>query len=366
MSYVLRPAEKRDIAPLLALERACFDYDRLSARSLRRFLDKAHADLAVAESAGELIGYILLLYRRGTSLARIYSLAVSPARRGQGVAKALLEHAATLAKAQECLFVRLEVRPDNAAAIALYQRLGYRQFGRKPNYYQDHSAALQFEKRIVQGHPVTGMAVPFYQQTTDFTCGPSALMMAMAALDNNTELSQSQELKLWRESTTIFMTSGHGGCGPHGLALAASLRGYQVELYLSHQDILFIDSVRHPDKRAVISQVQQDFTRQLSDTDVLLHKRAFTQADLERHLDQGQLLLLLISTYRLNRNKAPHWVVLTAQDTNFFYLHDPDVEDDGIATAMDNQYMPVDKQQLLAMARFGRSQLRTAVVLGRK
>ncbi|MCL1487420.1 MAG: peptidase C39 family protein [Marinobacter sp.] len=67
---------------------------------------------------------------------------------------------------------------------------------------------------------------PYYPQTTEFTCGPAALIMAMAALNQQQSLTTLEELKIWREATTIFMLSGHGGCGPHGLALAAWHRGF--------------------------------------------------------------------------------------------------------------------------------------------
>jgi [ribosomal protein S18]-alanine N-acetyltransferase len=40
------------------------------------------------------------------------------------------------------------VRYDNAAAIALYEKLGYRQFDRYPGYYADGAEALRFEKTL--------------------------------------------------------------------------------------------------------------------------------------------------------------------------------------------------------------------------
>lgn len=119
------------------------------------------------------------------------------------------------------ILVRLEVRRDNEAAIHLYTRSGYRRFGSIEDYYEDHGTALRFEKRLTPPGPMALAKVPYYRQTLDFTCGPAALMMAMKALCPGLSLDRSLELRLWREATTIFMTSGHGGCGPYGLALAA-------------------------------------------------------------------------------------------------------------------------------------------------
>ncbi|MCT7656069.1 peptidase C39 family protein [Oceanimonas sp. NS1] len=91
--------------------------------------------------------------------------------------------------------------------------------------------------------------MPYYRQTTEFTCGPASLMMALSALDATHHTQPDEELQLWREATTIFMTQGHGGCGPHGLALAAHRRGFAVELVLNQDGPLFINSVRSPDKK---------------------------------------------------------------------------------------------------------------------
>ncbi|MBE0434793.1 MAG: ribosomal protein S18-alanine N-acetyltransferase [Methylomicrobium sp.] len=363
---VFRSAVKNDVRQLLVIENACFTQDKLTSRNFHWMLERANADIILAEIEDKAVGYALLLYRRGASLARLYSFAVLPEYRGLGIGVGLLNHSEARARERDCVYLRLEVRPDNQQAIALYRKQGYRQFDTKEDYYEDHSEALCFEKRIIYPHPETRLTVPFYRQTTDFSCGPSGLLMAMAGLNPDIELSQAHELQIWRESTTIFMTSGHGGCGPHGLALAAWRRGFAVDVYLSHQDVLFIDSVRNPEKREVISLVQEDFLRQLKQTDVRMHFDKITLEALTGHLDAGHIPLILISTYRINRNKAPHWVVVTAHDPHFIYLHDPDVDTEQHASEADNFYVPVPKAEFLAMSRFGRSQLRAVVIIARR
>ncbi|MGH6929031.1 MAG: peptidase C39 family protein, partial [Dongiaceae bacterium] len=56
--------------------------------------------------------------------------------------------------------------------------------------------------------------MPHYGQTTDFTCGPSSLIMVMKALKPGVKADRALELQLWREENTIFLgTSGVlGGC----------------------------------------------------------------------------------------------------------------------------------------------------------
>lgn len=360
-----RPACKTDVRRLVQIENQCFQQDKMSQRNFIWMLDKAHADIILLQLNSLVVGYGLLLYRRGTSLVRLYSIAILPDQQFAGLGRALMQQMEESARQHDCVYLRLEVRPDNSRAIALYQRLGYRQFNRKHDYYEDHSEALCFEKRIIYPQPEMRLQVPYYAQTTEFTCGPSALLMAMSALDDTIGRTQANELQLWRESTTIFMTAGHGGCGPHGLALAAWRRGFQVEVLLSQQDILFFNSVRSQEKQAVITLVQEDFLRQLAETSVNIHYQAIDMASLIAHLDVGHIPLILISTYRINRNKAPHWVVLTAHDEHFMYIHDPDVEEGRHASTADNFFVPVPKSDFLTMARFGRSQLQAAVIISK-
>ena len=360
-----RPATKADISQLVLIENCCFTQDKMTQRNFLWMLDKAHADLILLEVDGIITGYGLLLYRRGTSLVRLYSLAILPDQQSSGLGKALMQALEKKVQQRDCVYLRLEVRRDNERAIALYQRLNYRQFDRKLDYYEDHSEALCFEKRIIYPQPEARLQVPYYPQTTEFTCGPASLIMAMSALDRGVEKSLAHELQLWRESTTIFMTAGHGGCGPHGLALAAWRRGFQVDMFLSQQDILFFNTVRSKEKQAIISLVQEDFLRQLESTSVNIHYQNIEFYALIAQLDAGNIPLILISTYRINRNKAPHWVVLTAHDEHFIYLHDPDVDDEQHASVTDNFFVPVPKSDFQTMARFGRSQLQAALIIAK-
>ena len=111
----------------------------------------------------------------------------------------------------------------------------------QPHYYEDDVAAVRMEKSLAPPPDPSLMRVPYYAQTLDFTCGPAAIMMAMHALDRAMPLDQTSEIRLWRELTTVFMTSGLGGCSPEGLALAAQRRGFHVELFLGDRGVMFID-----------------------------------------------------------------------------------------------------------------------------
>ena len=367
----LREATIEDLPHLLALENRCFTGDRLNRRQFRWLIQKGHAavqllELAAPQESAEgktLAAYLLILFHRGTALARIYSIAVDPNFRGQGLGEFLMQQAEVLALDAGFTALRLEVRSDNAAAINLYKRLGYRQFGLYADYYEDHTDALRFQKRLHKLPAGQVRKIPYYQQTLPFTCGPACLLMAMKAQDESTLLTRQQELQLWREATTIFMTTGHGGCGPRGLALAAWRRGFKVELWLNVEGPIFIKGVRNPIKKSVLALVHEGFKEELEQTDVVEHFAEVTQADLKRVLDAGGVPLVLISSWQFSREKSPHWVVVTAMDEQFIYLHDPDVDEEDQKSLVDTQQVPISRLEFSRMACFGQEKLRTAVAI---
>ena len=127
---------------------AAFTQDRVTLRGLRRFAAAPHHPLLVAKFGDALVGYILLALRQGGKTCRVYSFAVDETRRRSGVGQELLRAAERYARAHGLAALRLEVRYDNAAAIALYVKVGYREFGRYNAYYGDGATALRFEKRF--------------------------------------------------------------------------------------------------------------------------------------------------------------------------------------------------------------------------
>ncbi|HSX60586.1 MAG TPA: GNAT family N-acetyltransferase [Tahibacter sp.] len=151
--FRLRRAETADLDALVALETASFDYDRMSARQLRRHLDSRSAALLIAEDAQGLLGSALVFYRARSPFARLYSLATAAAARGRGIGGALLAAAESHARERGCRGLRLEVRQDNAAAVQLYETRGYRRTAALADYYDDGAAAWRYEKDLRDGLP---------------------------------------------------------------------------------------------------------------------------------------------------------------------------------------------------------------------
>jgi len=362
-NVLVREAKMSDLAQLMALEQRCFTGDRLSKRSFQHWLKASNCVFQVILFDNRVVAYGLVIMRKGTHLARLYSIAVDGDIRGLGIGKKLLMALEEETLEQGKLFIRLEVAKNNETAISLYKGLGYKIFGSYEAYYEGNIDALRMQKNIRQLQSLQQLTpYPWYQQTTEFTCGPSSLMMAMAKLDDSIALNQQLELDIWREATTIYMTSGHGGCHPFGLALAAYKRGFAVQVYVNLTGPLFIGGVRSQHKKDIMQAVENQFRQQVEQADITVHCADLTLEGLNAHIRDGASVISLISTYQLDDKKAPHWVCVTEIDNDYLYVHDPDPDDLDVES-LDCQHIPIAKQDFYAMSYFGKERLRTAVVI---
>jgi ribosomal-protein-alanine N-acetyltransferase len=145
----LRRGRLTDLDALTALERDFFTSDHvISRRGFRHFIASAKSTLIVAEVTGKIAGCALVNYRHGSKRGRLYTIAVASEFQRRGIARQLLAAAEKSARGHGCRFMRLEVREDDAAAIALYESSGYALFGRRSRYYDGRIDALRFEKPL--------------------------------------------------------------------------------------------------------------------------------------------------------------------------------------------------------------------------
>jgi len=140
-SPALRALRGDDLGALALLHRRCFPAEPWDRDQLRLLLAQpgCHGLLAEGED-GAPAG--LLLLRCAADEAEVLALAVDPALRRRGLARALLLAGlgGLIAAGVRQLF--LEVAADNAAARGLYGGFGFREVGRRPRYYRGGGDAL--------------------------------------------------------------------------------------------------------------------------------------------------------------------------------------------------------------------------------
>jgi ribosomal protein S18 acetylase RimI-like enzyme len=359
----VRPGNAVDLDLLLDLENRVFATDRMSRRSLRHFLTSPTAVVIVAEHAGRIAGCAVVLFRPASTIARLYSIAVDPRSGGRGVGSRLLDGAAEAALAHDCLTLRLEVHEKNSRAIARYRKAGYREFGRYRRYYADKADALRFEKRLTPRLTALSKTPPYFHQTTEFTCGPACMMMALAWADHSFRPSPGCEFDLWRQASTIFMTSGPGGCEPYGLAVTLKRHGLSPEIYVSRPGPYFIDTVNHADKKRVMRLTQEQFRRDAEALVIPTHLAPPCESVLMEAFNDGAAAIVLVAGYHMVRHGVPHWVFAFGREGRYVLVHDPAAvrDDQGIAASAETYAVPWTA--FARMTRYGRDNLSAAILI---
>lgn len=142
---MIREAMADEASLIYHIEQSCFEGDKMSLRSIKRFIAHPHDRLWVAVEDGVLAGYMISFIHPRSKLARHYSMAILPEFRGRGLARAFMEHAdAECAKRKAG--AKLEVRTDNAPIIHLHSSRGYTERSRIPSYYEDGCDAIEMVK----------------------------------------------------------------------------------------------------------------------------------------------------------------------------------------------------------------------------
>ena len=147
---MIRPMTAADVPSVAALEKLCFS-DPWSVSSIASELDNPLSLWLVWEEDGAAAAYLGV--QRVPPQADVMNVAVSPALRRRGIARALFAELERRLPEIDELF--LEVRASNSGEIALYRTLGFEQVGRRPNYYLDpREDALILRKELFHADPV--------------------------------------------------------------------------------------------------------------------------------------------------------------------------------------------------------------------
>ena len=137
VSWHLTTISRADIEPILKIEQRSFrsPWGRISFESELSCQNACHYAVRSDEqmSGRQVIAYIFL--RLIDDELHILKMAVTPKWRRLGIATWLLNQCVIMGAQRNAESIYLEVRPSNTPAIELYQKLGFTEIGRRPNYY---------------------------------------------------------------------------------------------------------------------------------------------------------------------------------------------------------------------------------------
>lgn len=136
MSVKYRMLGQQDIDDIYEIELECFtvpwSYDGLS----RDIIENPCAIYIGAFDGTELLGYAGMWVILDE--AHITNIAVRTSRRGEGIGRRLLHGLMRIARRAGADGITLEVRPSNAAALHLYESVGFKKAGLRKKYYSDN------------------------------------------------------------------------------------------------------------------------------------------------------------------------------------------------------------------------------------
>jgi ribosomal-protein-alanine N-acetyltransferase len=148
---VIRRAAPADAAAIAELESVCQKADAWSAGLIRVGVggDVPTVRYLVADLDGLVVGYAVASY--AGDIAELQRIGVSPAQRRTGVASALLAEVVAEAPRTGADRLILEVREDNAGALAFYASRGFVEIDRRPRYYRDGTTGIVLRLPLVKG-----------------------------------------------------------------------------------------------------------------------------------------------------------------------------------------------------------------------
>ncbi|MFC8452069.1 peptidase C39 family protein [Kitasatospora sp. NPDC057223] len=338
------------------------------------------ATLYTARRGGELVGAAFEVHRPLTAYRKIvdvWTASSDPSVRA-ALTERLVSAVVQRAWAEGAVSVKREFRatgPDTASDADWEQSLaaGWREQADTPRWsgpvagpFQEAPARGQILLREQSSYPAGAghgesprpAMVPYMRQTTDFTCGPAALQMGLAALGLRGRPTREAELRLWRRATTV------GGCEPLGLALAAAEEGARARVLLSTGQPVLLELCTNDEERDLRAFLQDGFRREAAERGMDVRTEAFSLDTLRAALAEGAVALVLIEQLGMHDESCPHWITVHGTvGTDVFLAHDPWTDANLGESWLDGADLPLPAATLDRLAWYGTPSYRGLVLL---
>lgn len=187
--------------------------------------------------------------------------------------------------------------------------------------------------------------------------------MAMKTLDASSDFSRAHEMQLWREANTVFMGRGHPGSSPYGIALAAWRRGFPAEIWQGRKGPVLMDYQPDAERRKVSKLIQGEDEAMVREAGMPITLRRWSIDDLKAEMKAGAVPIVLVSTKLFHGGNTPHWVVVAKIDDDSVYVSDPWISRAKGQTARSQTARPATHADFLKMARYGKKQERSVVLI---
>lgn len=168
--------------------------------------------------------------------------------------------------------------------------------------------------------------VPYYAQTSEFSCGPACVLMVMKHFEPKLKINRNLEFEVWRQCNMV----GIRGADPYGLSVPLIDAGYEVWLmtgrratidaqhwrkrlhgrFSSEEIELSLLGMKLNKERAMERHLRVAFKRPLVE-------------DILRGVMEGFVPIALVHMGVVHSLNIPHWVVVTDADQKTVRFNDP-------------------------------------------
>lgn len=168
--------------------------------------------------------------------------------------------------------------------------------------------------------------VPYYAQSSEFTCGPACVLMVMKHFDPSMELTRELEFEVWRQCNMI----GIKGADPYGLSVPLIDAGYEVRLVTQRKKV--VDEkvwkrkrIRHFSSEEIqlsLFGMRENQRRALGKGLRVTFRRPVV-SEVIRAVREGFVPIALVHMGVIHSLNIPHWVVVTDADEKEITFNDP-------------------------------------------
>lgn len=168
--------------------------------------------------------------------------------------------------------------------------------------------------------------VPYYAQSSEFTCGPACVLMVMKHFDLDLEIGRELEFEVWRQCNMI----GIKGADPFGLSVPLIDAGYDVRLITQRRRTVDYESWKRRLLRKFSSEeielsifgMRENRERAISRNLPVTYKRPVV-ADVLRGVRESYVPIALVHMGIVHSLNIPHWIVVTDTDEERVVFNDP-------------------------------------------
>jgi Peptidase_C39 like family len=214
--------------------------------------------------------------------------------------------------------------------------------------------------------PIPHAEARYYAQTTEFTCGAVAALLAAELAGHpgfaGDHADRRTEIDFWRQA------SNFPACEPVGLAVALRRHigaGRGVEVAINpHTPVLLDDFTGF--QREFRIELVEDSLQHAAELQIPVRDDRIEVAEIAARIAHGEIALLLITQTPMHGQNEPHWITAHASDgQSFVIVQDPWIDAPAGETWVDTHDLPVRLTDLNRMCNWGEESYRGVVLLAR-